>query len=213
MKANALMVFAIIAVAFALFNLIITIDKVGEVTRLTGFAPSDIGEANLTILTQVSIIFTKDSVQWGSGYFNSTQCPNLGDRAVLITDNGTGPSITCGVNWVADRGLNLSNVGNVKANITLRSSNNPTGFIGSSGNPTYQWRVTEGTATSCETTPSPSTSYQTISTTDIVICSNLTSQVVDPNNRLVIDLNVSFDSGASPGFKQSILTATGTANP
>jgi len=135
MKSTDLLLFvAIIAVVFASINLMVTINKVGDLKSLTGFA-SDQATANLTILTNIDIIFNLSIINWGSGYVSTG---NL--SAELNTEgymNGTG--------WTnISQGLILENVGSSDCQFNLTSSKNASEFIGGDqdGGAIFQWNMT-----------------------------------------------------------------------
>ena len=104
---NVLMVIAVLAVGLAMFNLIITVNKVQDVEKLTGFAVTDTADVNLSVASNLLINFTTDSVDWGTGYVT----PGAGN-ADLYT-NGT----IVGGSWSAvSSPLVIENAGNENAN-------------------------------------------------------------------------------------------------
>lgn len=146
MKSTELLMFvAIIAVALASINLIITINKIGDFRTLVGFV-TDIGTANLTISSNIQVNFTLDNLDWGSGTVAGTN-----DSCELSTYgvmNGTG------FNNLTE-GLTLENIGNADATLNLTASKNAASFIGGSVvTPQFQWNITyNGTETG--TCPNP----------------------------------------------------------
>lgn len=142
MKPTELLMFvAIIAVALASINLIITINKVGDFRTLVGFA-TDTGAANLTISSKVAVNFSYDDrLDWGSGTITGTNSSlELTSDGIM---NGTG------FNNITD-GLVIVNVGNTDCTLNLTASKNAASFIGGSSiTPVFQWNVTYNESGSC----------------------------------------------------------------
>ena len=120
MKAtDALMFVAVVAVALASINLIITINKIGDFKSLTGFM-ADTGTANLTIQSNIQIKFNLSNINWGSGYVSTGN-----ETAELNTEgfmNGTG--------WYnISQGLILENIGSTDCQVNLTASKNATALF------------------------------------------------------------------------------------
>jgi hypothetical protein len=196
---NILMFVAMVAVTIALFNLIITINKIDDIRTLTGFA-TDIGTANLTIQGAAAINFTTDIVNWGDGYVNESE----GTRATLDTLAGT---VTGGTWTPVSSGLLLENIGNSNVTLNLTSSKNAASFIGGTA-PTFQWRVSNNEAGSCTTDPSP-VAYSEVNTSTHLTCPIF--QWTNTADVLEIDLNITIPLDASAGVKGTVITATATA--
>ena len=211
---QTLTIVAIVAVALAAVNLIVTAEKVGS---LTGYASSDQGNATLIVQSTVDLTFTTDLVNWSSGSVNTT-CIN----AFLDTEGHRGPVDTqggqCAVGWTTNNiGLILENTGNINASVTLTSNKDATAFIGGS-NPAFMWKVTQnagGEAGTCTTGLGPG-SYASVTTSATTICTNMgNNQYFPTHNALRIDLNVtvpsdSYNAAGGP-VKEAVLTASGTA--
>jgi len=196
---NILMFVAVVAVTIALFNLIVTINKVDDIKTLTGFA-TDTGTANLTIEGAAAVNFTTDIVNWGSGQVNASE----GTRAELNTYPG---QVTAGTWTPVTQGLILENIGNSNVTLNLTSSKDATDFIGGT-NPIFQWRVTNNKTGSCTTAPSPA-AYSNINTSTHLTCPIF--QWVNTADALEIDLNVTIPADANSGAKGMVITATATA--
>jgi hypothetical protein len=190
---------AIIAVTIALFNLIVTINKVDDIETLTGFA-TDTGTANLTIEGAAAINFTTDIVNWGSGAVNTS----MGTRAELNTSTN---SVFAGTWAPVGQGLILENIGNTNVTLNLNSSKNATDFIGGSS-PSFQWMVSNSKVGSCTTAPSPS-AYAEVTMGGVSACPIF--QWINTADTLEIDLRLVVPSDATSGAKGTVITATATA--
>jgi hypothetical protein len=138
MKSTELLMFvAIIAVALASINLIITINRIGDFKALTGFM-TDTGVANLTIQSNINVNFTKDNVSWGTGYVTTaqTECEMTTQGIMNCTNFDT----------VYD-GLTLENIGNADVTLNLTPSKNTENFLGGNAS-VFMWNITfNGTET------------------------------------------------------------------
>ncbi|MBT4258244.1 hypothetical protein HOD88_03630 [archaeon] len=194
---NVLMVIAVLAVGLAMFNLIITVNKVQDVEKLTGFAVTDTADVNLSVASNLLINFTTDSVDWGTGYVT----PGAGN-ADLYT-NGT----IVGGSWSAvSSPLVIENAGNENANISLKASNDAAGFIGSAS-ALYQVNVTEKDAGACSGGMVHSNTWNSINTTEFLYCGNLTT--ASGVDELYVNVHIRIpETGVPIGSKGSIITAT-----
>lgn len=215
MKANTLMIIAVLAVAFALFNLITTIDKVGDVRSLTGYAGlTDTGTANLSIQGVISINFTRNNINWGTGSVD-VGFPS----ATLDTEAGT---VTDGSGWTSvGLGLLLQNLGSVDVNVTLAAGKTAAQFIGGSqgGGPLYQWAINEDSEPgSC--IAFGGVSLNPIGMTNVVtgapgqnICGNFTAALNGYTaNEIEVDVLVRVPADAL-GVKADTITATAWVQP
>lgn len=192
---NALMFIAIVAVALAGINLILTINKVGDFKVLSGFA-TDTGTANLTIQSNVQINFTTENITWGTG-----NVPTGWDNCELTT---TGTMNCTGFSTVSS-GLILENIGNENVNLSLYASKDATTFIGAGA--TFQWNTSEAEASSCP--PGLNiTSWTDVTTTMQPSCDNFT---FDTTDTLEIDLRVVIPNTASKEEKVVTIIANADA--
>ncbi|MEK6918129.1 MAG: hypothetical protein AABW51_04235 [Nanoarchaeota archaeon] len=211
---KGLMVVAIIAVALSAFVVVSNLINVQKIQRLAGFATdTDIGNATLTIQGTANINFSRNLINWSSGYVNASgaPCPNPA-YAYLDTEGNT----VCGVGWqTVGQGLVLDNIGNFNVSVQLASSNNATQFIGGGGGtnvqPSYKWKITNNLTGAC-----PAANLTTITYTDVnitvpgsVVCQNLGYQGTY-SNKLSINLNVTIPVDATPKTAVSVITATAT---
>ncbi len=194
---DLLMIVAVIAVAFAAINLMVTINKVGDFKSLTGFASdTDTGTANLTIGSSIMLNFTVANISWGTGTIPAGGCE-------LNTVGG----MTCTGFATLSSGLILENIGNVNCSVNLTSNKDADSFIGGAS-PTFEWKVSESEGGSCAIGTSI-TSFTTIpEATTQLACENFN---YDTTDTLEIDLNITIPQDATPEPKSAVITATGTA--
>jgi len=194
---NLLMIVAIVAIVVAVVNLGITINKVGDIMAITGFA-TDTGTANLTIESAASVSFVTSVINWGSGQVDEAS------TSATIDSEGT---MTNGLNWTTvSQGLTLQNDGNCNVTFTLTTSNVASAFIGGSAvTPTYKIKVTTNETNACGGTNSLS-SYTEATGAAQPACNNTgysnTADAVD------IDVQLVIPEDALPGAKSSVITAT-----
>lgn len=157
---KVLMVVAIVAVAIASFNLIGTINKLGDPVL---FTPTEEGYARVEILESISILFTTGTLDWGSGnviapgpaILQSETGPYY-DALTWAPASGDGPGDQ--IPAMAGNGLVLINEGTIDASVTLQSSDDATDFICGGTpctSPSFQWLIEEAEALSCGGTGIP----------------------------------------------------------
>lgn len=191
-----LAIVSIIVIFLALVNLGITFYKFGGIKELTGYA-TDAGTANLTIMSQATVNFTTEIINWGSGAVNE------GASNATLVSNGT---VTLG-NWtVVSQGLTIQNDGNANVKLNLTTSNNAANFIGGGG-PLYRLNVSNNESNnSCASGLAPS--WYDADTTSQSGCLNFT--YYDARDALDIDVLIRVPQDATPGAKGSVITATAT---
>lgn len=195
---NILLIVAFLAVGLAVFNLIITINKVGDIETLTGFA-TDNATVNLTVESTAVVNFTTDNINWGTGYVNETE------SSATLNSEGT----MTGTGWtVVTQSLILENIGSSDVEVNLSSSKSAADFIGGTS-PVFQWKVSEEEVGSCAGTLSL-TSYTgvTVAPSNAGACTNLTA--ISTADELDIDIQVIVPADSASGAKGSIITAIAT---
>lgn len=195
-SSQILTIVAVLAIAFAAFNLIITIDKVG---KLTGYASNAPGTANLTILSNLDINFTVYMINWSSGYIAGT---NLSGS--LNTENG---NINVTGFQSINKGLELESLSSTNISVNLTSDKNGNAFLSPDPSATFEWKSSQNESNSCALGLNPSF-YQlvTVSPTQTTVCSNL--QFYPDKNSMEFDLRVNFTKAAIAGAKGAVITAT-----
>lgn len=192
MKAtDAMMFVAVVAVALATMNLIITINKIGNAKVLSGYA-TDTATANLTIQSNLEINFTTDNIDWGTGYVNTT------DPSCELSTYG---NMNCTGFATVTNGLVLENIGNEDANLTMYASKDADSFIGAGA--VFEWNVSEIEAGSCPDGVNM-TELITANTTMVPVCDNFTFYDTDT---LRVDLRIVIPENAPKTAKGVTITA------
>jgi len=195
---NLLMLVAIVAVGFATVNLIITIDKIGNIRTITGYE-IDTATANLTISSQAVITFTNETTNWGTGNVDEAALSATLDTEGTVTDGDWTP------NYVS---LILQNDGNVNVILNLSVGKSAASFIGGSadGGPTYKLKISANDTGSC---PANSlVTYTTATTALMPGCASLA--FADASDSINLDVQLKIPQDAV-GTKGDIITATATA--
>ena len=197
---NILMVVAIIVVTFALVNLIIQFD---DVIELTGFATgTDTGTANVTIMSQASVQFTANTIDWGTGRVNATE------TSALLVTNGT---VKEG-NWTeVSQGLLLQNDGNTNVSVTLTSTVANDFIGGLAATNSYQLLVSDtgaGEANSCDSEHLIMNTFTEVDGAEQSACTNFS--YYDAQDLIEIDVLLRIPEDATPGLKSATITASAT---
>ncbi len=232
---KALMVVAVLAVIISAIGIITNLVFLGNIKTFAGRASSDIGNATLTIQQTANIEFTNDLVNWSVGAVaNGFSYANLTTNASIDGSN-CGGSIYCN-NTGSDgfrnvsRGLVIENVGNSNVSLTLQSTKDASTFIAGT-NPVFQWAFDEvasdgdGESGACQaggtnpnwpgtTADGQSGSYQTVTTSSVLVCSNFTHlDDAFGSDEVEIDLSVHVPIDSPPEQKLTIITATASVIP
>ncbi len=194
---NFILLLGIIAVIVAVFNMFVSLDRVGTIT---GYA-TDTATVNLTIESLTAINFTIDNLNFGSGQVAYGQA-----NATINTASGT----VTGGNWSANNtGLTLENIGNTNVTLAFKAGKTAAEFIGGT-NPEYQWNFTNAEAGSCTVVNVTEGSFYPVNTTaDLNICNDFVYN--NTKDKLRIDFRIVIPSDAVPGAKGDLITATATA--
>jgi len=201
MKAtNVLMIVAVFAVALAVFNLAITMNKVSDIERLTGFA-TDTGDVNLTVESNAEVNFTANGIDWGTGYVAD------GSTEAYLNTNGTNVGST---NWdVVSTGLILENTGNENVTLNFTSSADAATFIGPSAE--FKINVSENETGSCFTGLVYGGTYNDINDSlGLQYCTNFGYEA--GRDSIYLDVLVKIPSeGITTESKGAVITATATS--
>jgi len=185
------LIVAIIIVGFSFFNLVATIGK------MTGYV-ADTGTANLTVESQLSINFTTDTINWGSGRVD------YGETSATLDSEGT----KINGNWTAvTAGLVLENIGNVNVTVDLKTGEDASEFIGGT-NPTYEWKVSNNESASCTDGNELMDSYTDVNKSDARFCGQFSS--LEASNQLEININITIPEDSIRGALGDTITATAT---
>ncbi len=187
---------------------------------LTGAATSsDTGNATITISQSTSITNNFDTIQFGSGFVNST-C-----TVCYMDSNGVITAGCCGTfNRTNNKGFLLENTGNINLSVNYTCAGNCTGalFVGGGTNPKFELKATNNFAASQagETSTADTvascvgfqfagynfTTYKDISAGGDWLCGNSTNfplDFTDTQDAFVVDLNVSVPVDAPTSSQKS----------
>lgn len=206
---NIIAVLIIVVVVAAFLNFAVTIVKISDFkNKVTGLATSGLGYVNITILQEIAVNMSRNTVNWGAGIVNTTGgCLN----ATLIT-SGESASVTCG-NWTTTnaKALIAENTGNVNFSLNISAGKNAVGFFGGTG-PEYQWNITNKEAGACGEQGGTYTfgTWGSVNSSSLRICNKTNFDVNDElyiDFRLVIPSNVN-GTIASGNLQSDTITLT-----
>lgn len=169
--------------------------------ELTGHALTDTGVVNVTIASSASLYFQTALLDFSNGSVTP------GQTAIIDSESGNNG------NWEGDSvtgELILENNGNENVSFTLKANKTAQVFIGGGGGAAFKVKVSENETNSCGIAGNAIanfTSYQDITTTEQLACSNLGSD--DATDTVMIDAELTIPSDAA-GAKTVGIIATGT---
>ncbi len=151
---KTLVVFAIVSVVVSLFGLFMAFSAVNTMNNWLALSPGatgnqTLGTVNITVQSNLVIVFTNDTIDWGSGYvISGTPVANLTSEGLMQGwFNATKGNVT--------NGFVLENTGNQNATLYLKTDKNATAFLmaplDSTGteNFTYKYRNCVNVAGTC----------------------------------------------------------------
>ncbi len=203
MSNRGLAILLILAVAISVGSLYYATYRL-QTPTVKGAATSDTATATLNISTLQAISFAVSTIDWGTGWVNTT-----GGATTCTLYTTTDPQTGCaGFNDATNNAslvhpLVLENVGTTVVNVTLRASANASTLIGGT-NPSIQWMVTANETGSCSSYPV--NTWTEVSTTDTDVCYNL--NYTDNKDSFKVDLKITIPYDSSTGQKTLTLTAS-----
>jgi len=197
------LVLAIIVAVIPLINFLIILGRISDMGKITGYATTSTGTANLTVEQSASINFTVATIDWGSGRVHGA------GFAILSTADRN----VSGGNWTnVSRPLTLENTGNVNVSIKLAATYSAADFIGGTS-PQYRWNFTNNessTSACCYTNRTNITlGNLTNSNTSMMVCNPLEYQ--DNYDTLRIHFYLKVPSDSITGVRTDTITATATS--
>jgi len=194
----------VVSVLVSLFGTFFALNKIQQVTVIGAATTNDTGIATLEINTTASIIFSRDTINWGSGYVNASGYTNC------TMDTTGGLSAGCVDFTQVTEGLVIENDGNMNFTyIYLNSDKNATEFIGGDSSiAEFQWIISENETGSCSQIYQNDTWYDVDTTTPgAKICDNF--NFLNNKDSIKVDLRVVVPYDAPQGTKTATLTVTG----
>ena len=205
---SVLAVLATLAILLALANISVTLMKVNDFDKLTGFAA---GYVNITVNTQATINFSQDIVNWSSGTIIP---PN---KNASLSTNGAGSATIARGNWSASaHALVLANIGNVNVTLTLQSSKDAADFFGgSAGDRAYQWNISNKEGSSCTLAGAGNIvldQWKDVNKSVAKACGNFSFD--QDHNEIFIDIKmvVPYDAQYTDSLQTGTITATGSSS-
>jgi len=183
---------------FAIVIIIISLLSLGF--SLTGKV-TDTGVVNVTVNSVVSINFTTDFIDFGSGQVDAGQ-----SSATVDTDG-----ISSNGNWSSPAdNFTIVNIGNNNVTLELATGKDAAAFIGGTS-PSYQYKISNTEVGSCtNTTMDLDTWYDVNSTSPgTTICNPFAFE--EGYDSIEVGIRLVIPSDASGGTKTDTFTATATA--
>ena len=207
-------VLAIVVVITSIFSVgLVYVSTRNLFSTISGYA-SSLGEANLTVESEVAINFTTNAISWGSGRVNS------GFASAGLNTFETG-NVTNG-NWTLSAnsrgGLRIENIGNVNVSLNLSGTKTAAQMIGGSG-PSYRWNITNFETHSCRNSTGGTATtnglalnnFYNVNTTTTEFCRFL--QFNNSQDTIRIDFNLTIPTDSLTGALGDTITATAFASP
>lgn len=197
---------------------------------ITGFATVPNATATLTIETVSSIRFSQATINFGSGYVNTSGGYDNCTLSTLPGDYGLNMGCSDTFNELTN-GFTIENDGNTNLSVELLSNVTPANFIGSD-TALFLWNVTVNETGSCvnvtgtdRTAVEPNTTtagcggdtsdcgaiFETVVTSYKNICPSLL--YVDATDALNVDINISIPDSSPSGTKIAGFVVRGTREP
>lgn len=210
---TTLMVVAVLAMVVSGVSVFLNLQKAS-----TGFA-SNIGQGNVTleIAQLIDINFSRNLINWSSGYVNVTP-PCVSGFAYLNTNDSVNPTI-CGALWNPQtNGLILEGLSTLPIAINLSSNVNSTTLIDGVGNnygSTFRWKVQEFNSAgvseplTCDATLAPIAYTDIVQGQSVRVCNQTNFQSDRDELRIDFWLNISQSAPAQTGYRTAVITATG----
>jgi hypothetical protein len=208
---KSLAVFLLAAVVVSIGGTILSLNRMGSIHYTTGYASTDYGTATLFINSSTEIYFSIDSIDWGSGFVNSTSGAEM--NCTLNTNNYK--SIGCIGFTQNNIGLELTNDGNTIPQVRLWSNAGGIDMFGDYtledpdyGNSQLKYKVSDAAPGSCQSEYDP-IEYTDVNTTNpgTLICDGMNFH---DNDTIRIDVLVNFIYLTSTGEKEAVFTAQAT---
>lgn len=198
---NLLMIVAIVAVVVAVIGAGITYNSVTTFKQwMTGFATTT-GEINLTVEESISINFTTDSIEWGSGRVDD------GETSATLNTAAGATNVSQG-NWTGNTaGLVVENIGNKDISINLTFGDDADTLLGgTSAINSYQINATDNQGTACTGGVVSAGQFIDADTTTRLVCANFS--FVDSKDELRFDFKLVIPSDSKTGYISDTVTAS-----
>ncbi len=204
---QTLAILLVAAIVISLGGTLISLNRLSRVgiPLITGRAADDTADIDLIIGTETDILFTVDSINWGTGTVDI-------DSAHCTLDSYSTPiHANCSDFTPVTEGLILRNIGNTIVSLNISAGKNAETFIGHES-AVYQWNMSDYLAGSCDNWGGfGEGAWQDASTTNTTTC---TEFLPSPGqDQLRMDVRVVIPRDSPVGAKEDIITATATVAP
>ena len=204
-------ILAVIVVVISVFSIgVFYLSAKSLFSTLSGYATST-GTANLSVESSVTINFTTNQINWGSGRVNA------GSPSATLNTEETG-NVTNG-NWTLQNagGLRIQNIGNLNATLNLSGTKTAAQMIGGTS-PTYSWNISNVEPSSClnYTGGALGLDLNTFHDVNITVGTSFVCgrfQFIDSADTIRIDFNLTIPSDSMTGALGDVITATAFAAP
>jgi len=199
---NMIFIFAVVIIIISIANISMTFYKFSEHEKsITGNTLGS-GYVNVTVSTQITVNFSRDTLSWGPGTITS------GNVNATLTTKGETATVARG-NWSTTnaKALILSNVGNINASLVLGGTKTGASFFGGS-TPEYKWNISNKDTGSCANSSAglPGSAWANVNTST-KFCNQFGYMV--GGNEIYIDILMTIPYDAtSDGVQSDIITAT-----
>lgn len=198
---KALAMVLVAAIVVSLGGTMVSLNKLDGIGGITARA-FDVGVTNITIESDVSVIFTTISVDFGSGFANESTCD--------FNTDGINPSTPACANSSDERGFNtglsplvIENIGTIDAQLNLSFDSDAADFLGGT-TPGFWYKMEELEGGSC--TGLQNTAWTVVpDAADAIVCNTFEATGTDTLN---IHFNLSIPEDADAGPHGMIVTAT-----
>jgi len=202
-------VLAVIVVVISVFSIgVFYLSAKSLFSTISGYATST-GTANLTVESAITINFTTNQINWGSGRVNAgSASAGLNTFELANVTNGNWTLQTAG-------GLRIQNLGNINVTLNLTGTKTAATMIGGT-NPSYLWNISNVEPSSCLNSTG-GTGALDLNTFHAVNITSATSfvcgrfQFVDSADTIRIDFNLTIPSDSITGALGDVITATAFA--
>jgi hypothetical protein len=204
-KSNSIMtIVAIIAVVIAVINISVTITKISEFRKITGYG-IETGTVNLTIISFREINFSRWEMNWSYG--------SIGAGSIQANLTAYAESaMALGGNWSNNtaKALILVNTGSANASIVLGAGKTAATLLGGSAAlANYSWNITDKEVGSCAGKTAAINGIFNQVNASVKVCTQFGT--LPTANEIYISIRLSVPYDGTTGSLGDVITATAAA--
>jgi len=217
---KTLVIVLTVSVAVFLVGVLVSVSNMGGLDELTGLAVTNsTGQAQLTVTSTTELTNQLTSINWGSGYVNSSHTNCTLDSEATV-------GLGCVSFSSQSSGFLLENTGNNNISVNYTSDGDASTFLGGTG-PQFNIKATPNSAasqsgessttdsvTSCNNAWGAST-YTSITTTGIFLCGSGSTYPLSfeaDRDAVVVDVQVLIPEDAPIAAKSATITFNGASS-